>query len=295
MLNSSGKTASAASARWASASRASARSTLAATCQGSEGICTAATVIFKGPSIRRRVRVCRRPAIRRTLRAGPWKARTVDGPAGEGRSDRDRPATACFDRRPGHALGQQERGEAAMDVPGPSRRIRHGRIAIADPTGRSVQDVPFHAGDADIIDEPSPGTVATAVDQDQSPPGLQDTVHLLDGALLVRIVMEAVGARDHIEGALGEGEPLAVTLDRYDMPAMRLPARASLWPASPRPGPHPRPSRAATTSRMRAAKTPVPHPTSRIVNGRSSNPARIRAMIARCAGRNRSHWRMLRS
>ena len=63
---------------------------------------------------------------------------------------------------------------------------------LADAAGRSVQDVPLHPGDADVIDEPPPGPITTAVDQDQPPPGLQDAVHLLDRAVLVRVMVEAV-------------------------------------------------------------------------------------------------------
>ncbi len=84
----------------------------------------------------------------------------------------------------------------------------------ADPTGRSVQNVAFQGSNADVIDEPSPGFVATAVDQDQSPPGFQHTVHLLDRALLMRIVMKAVGASDDIERTFTKRKPFAIALDR---------------------------------------------------------------------------------
>ena len=94
---------------------------------------------------------------------------------------------------------------------------------VADPTGRGVQDVPLHAGDADVVDEPSPETIATAVDQEQPPPGLQDTVHLGDGAVLVRIVVEAVGARHHVEGAAGKGSRSLSPWTARDMSAMRPP------------------------------------------------------------------------
>ena len=75
---------------------------------------------------------------------------------------------------------------------------------------------PSTAGDADVIDEPPPEAIATAVDQEQPPPRLEDTVHLGDGTVLMRVVVEAIRACHHVEGAGRERELLAVPLDRGD-------------------------------------------------------------------------------
>ena len=90
--------------------------------------------------------------------------------------------------------------------------------------GRGVQDVSLHTSDTDVIDEPSPEAIATAVDQEQPPTGFEDTVHLGDGTVLVRIVVEAVGTRHHVEGAGFEGKALAVPLDRDEVFRVRSPA-----------------------------------------------------------------------
>ena len=61
------------------------------------------------------------------------------------------------------------------------------------------------------------------------------------------------------------------------------------WPRqgrAPDPGPGPPPL-------IRAAKTPVPQPTSRTDKGRPTDRARSRSMIARCDGPNRSRCRTL--
>ena len=108
-----------------------------------------------------------------------------------------------------------------LDEPSPAEQV-------ADPAGRGVQDVPLHAGDTDVIDEPSPEAIATAVDEEQPPAGFEDTVHLGDGTVLVRIMVEAVGTRHHVEGAGWEGEALAVPLDRDDVFRVRSPARLAL-------------------------------------------------------------------
>ena len=119
-------------------------------------------------------------------------------------------------------------------------------------------------------------------------------MHLLDRTLLMRIVMEAIGARDHVEGTVGERQPLAITLDRRDMPPMGPPAQRPLDSIAATRS-TPQTFAWGKASRIRGAKTPVPHPTSRIIDGRSPIPSRIRVMMARCAGRNNNHWRILRS
>ena len=95
---------------------------------------------------------------------------------------------------------------------------------VADVTGRGMPDLPFHRRDTDVIDEPSPETVAAAVEQKQPPAGLEDAVHLRHGPILVRVVVETVGAGHHIEGPVGKRQPLAVPLDRHGLIAERLPA-----------------------------------------------------------------------
>jgi hypothetical protein len=100
---------------------------------------------------------------------------------------------------------------------------------VTDVTARDMPDFPFHRCDADVVDKPPPETVAAPVEQKQPPARLEDAVHLRHGPILVRKMVETVGARHHIEGFVGKREPLAVPLDRHGLIAERLPA---LMPAS---------------------------------------------------------------
>ncbi len=100
---------------------------------------------------------------------------------------------------------------------------------VAHPSPRAVVDVPLDRLHADIVDEPAPGSIAVAVDQHQPAPRLQDPVHLGHGPLLVGIVVKAVGTGYHVEAPAGEGQVLAVSLDRHEGILVRSPAsRATL-------------------------------------------------------------------
>ena len=77
-----------------------------------------------------------------------------------------------------------------------------------------MPNLTFHRGDADVIDEPSPETVAATVEQKQPPARLENAEHLGHGPILVRVVVETVGAGHHIEGPVSKRQPLAVSLDR---------------------------------------------------------------------------------
>ena len=63
-----------------------------------------------------------------------------------------------------------------------------------------VMNGTFHAGDTEVVNEPAPGGVAVAIDEDQPPPRPEDPVHLGHRAGLVGVVVEAVGAGDDVEG-----------------------------------------------------------------------------------------------
>src|SRR5262245_33551911 len=107
---------------------------------------------------------------------------------------------------------------------GPEARFGH---ELAEPAGGGVVDVPLDAGDADVEDEPAPEAVAVSVDDHQPTTRPEDAPHLDDGAVLARIVVEAVGAGDDVERTGCEGEAFAVALDREDVTAIRPPARAA--------------------------------------------------------------------
>ena len=166
---------------------------------------------------------------------------------------------------------------------------------FAKVTGRGMQDLPFHRGDADVVDEPPPETVATSVEQKQPPPGFEDAIHFGHGPILVGIVVEAVGAGHDIEGPIGKRQSLAIALDRRGPISERLPALA---PAGEHavdkvhsPDCRPRKGRRDAGGEYSRATTHVENrrrPVSRIA------PAAA-LMMARCAGPNKSHWRTLRS
>jgi hypothetical protein len=110
---------------------------------------------------------------------------------------------------------------ARLDEPRPAEQV-------AERASRGVEDVPLHAGDTHVLDQPPPEAIATAVDQEQASPWFQDAVHLGDGAVLMRIMVEAIGTCHHVEGAGWEGEALAVPLDCGEVFRVRSPARLAL-------------------------------------------------------------------
>ena len=71
---------------------------------------------------------------------------------------------------------------------------------VPDTAGRGVQHVALDAGNADVVNEPAPESVATTVNEEQPAARFEDTVHLCDGTVLVRVVVETVGARHHVKG-----------------------------------------------------------------------------------------------
>ena len=81
-------------------------------------------------------------------------------------------AKPCRPLRAGHSLGQKERGQAVIDLLAGLDESSPAE-QVANPAGRGVQDVPLHAGDTDVVDEPSPEAIATAVDQEQPPAGFR--------------------------------------------------------------------------------------------------------------------------
>ena len=93
--------------------------------------------------------------------------------------------------------------------------------------GRGMLDLAFHGRDADVIDEPSPEAVTASVESEKTTSGLEDAMHLRHGTILVRVVVEAVGARDDVERPVPKRQALAVALDGHRMMAERMPPRAS--------------------------------------------------------------------
>ena len=144
--------------------------------------------------------------------------------------------------RRGDGLVEQERGEAEVDLLGDWLEAGLGE-EVAEATGRGVVDGPFDPGDADVVDEPAPGPVAVAVDQHQATARLEDPAHLLDGPVLVRVVVEAVGAGDDVERPPAER---AAARCRPGSGRRRRRAASSArppWSASRGPGRSPRPGR----------------------------------------------------
>ena len=85
-------------------------------------------------------------------------------------------------------------------------------------------DVTFHGRDADVVNEPSPEPVTTAVQKKQASAQLEHTEHLGDCPILMRIMVETVGTGHHIKAAVGKWKPLTITLNRNGSFTERLPA-----------------------------------------------------------------------
>ena len=187
--------------------------------------------------------------------------------------------------RPAWPRLRSTRKEPGRDRPsGPSRRIPAGRTASRTPRAEACRTSPSTAGHADIIDEPSPETVATAVNQKQPAPGLQDAVHLRPrpdpGA-------DSGGScwRTSPHRRPRRGTGAARCRPGPARPAREATASVNVRrPASPRPGPPPRPSPAARPPRCvpRRPRCRIPRRGSPTADRRTA--ARSRAMMARCAG-----------
>ncbi len=108
-----------------------------------------------------------------------------------------------------------------VDESGPSKKV-------VDAARRGMQNVALDSGHAYVINEPAPDAVATTIDQEQPAAGFEHSVHLGDGAVLVRVVVKAVGAGDHVEHAVRKRKTLAVTLHGGDVQRVRTPARSTL-------------------------------------------------------------------
>jgi len=72
------------------------------------------------------------------------------------------------------------------------------------------------ARDDDVVDDAAEEMVRPAVEQQKPAAGLQHPVQLADHRLLVRVVVERVRARDHVERVRVEGQVFAVSHDQAD-------------------------------------------------------------------------------
>ena len=117
--------------------------------------------------------------------------------------------------------------------------------------------------------------VSVSVDDHQPSAGPQHAPHLRDGAILTRVMVEAVGAGHDVERSRGERQAFAVSLHRQDVSSM------SRHRAFPLPSMSETRSTPQTSTRGKQALTldankPVPQPTSSILIGRSPAASRIR-------------------
>ena len=76
--------------------------------------------------------------------------------------------------------------------------------------------VAFHASHADVVNQPSPGAITIAIDQDETATGLEHTEHFSDGIFLVGVMVKAVRASQDVKLPRSEWQTLAVSLDRLN-------------------------------------------------------------------------------
>ena len=86
----------------------------------------------------------------------------------------------------------------------------------------------FHPRHANVVDQPTPRVIAVAVDEHEPAGGAEHPVHLGHGAILVGIMVEAVGAGHDVERPGGERQALAISLHGLDLPDLGAPAVRSL-------------------------------------------------------------------
>jgi hypothetical protein len=86
-------------------------------------------------------------------------------------------------------------------------------IQLLERMAGEMTDGSLHQHHDDIEHEPTPESVAVAVEDQKSAAGTQDSVHLGNDPLLVRIMMEAMRTGDRVERIAGKGEALAVSLN----------------------------------------------------------------------------------
>ena len=107
----------------------------------------------------------------------------------------------------GQNAGEPEVELASTDVAEPCRLE-----VLVDGCPGGVKNVFLDAADDDVKHDPSDHVVAEPVDQQKPASGPEHAPHLPNHILLMRVVVERVAARDHVEGRVPKRQLLEASV-----------------------------------------------------------------------------------